>query len=69
MNKIVTLSRYAVNRLQDGGGECVVKHSPDYVRRRFAAGKENALLLWVFPTPHKVLLIPQAALIIVLFRV
>ena len=29
-------------------GECVVKHSPDYVRRRFVAGRENALLRWVF---------------------
>jgi hypothetical protein len=51
--------------LSSGVGECVVKHSPDYVRRRFVAGRENALLRTVFTHlryRHR-LIIPVAALI------
>ena len=47
---IITLSIDYVNlsSLSSGVGKCVVKHSPDYVRRRFVAGRESALLRWVF---------------------
>ena len=54
--KIITLSRYAVNRCAGGGGECVVKCSPRLCRvssLSFGVGKHFTTLPFFYPHKDK----------------